>query len=472
MYQIAVIVWSIFQSRQYLFVDYGLLEFTIDYLLNVGMILLVTTVYSEMPIYLGVLVLALGLFTYLIPACYPKRQNARPWATRHEKESEKKEAREALDELPMKPFLTTYRGCMMVVTCLAILAVDFRIFPRRFAKVENWGTSLMDLGVGSFVFSAGVVAARQALKERLAARKGKRSAGLGSKLFGSIRHSVPLIVLGFIRLYSVKGLDYAEHVTEYGVHWNFFFTLALLPPFVALFQSLFEIIPSYAALAILLGCVYQVVLEFTDLKAYILTAPRTDFLSQNREGLFSFTGYLSIFLAGQSTGIYVIPRWIRREAQHDGRTQRLALITTLIMWSVGWIILYFFATSYSYGLGLTVSRRIANLPYFLWVSAFNTAQITMFCGIETWWFPAFHQATDKSEESRIYKFATSKILAAYNRNGLAVFLVANLLTGLVNMTVQTLYMSNSQAMGILLAYLAVVTGFAVTLDLYDISIKM
>jgi glucosaminylphosphatidylinositol acyltransferase len=461
--QSALVLWSALQSRQSFFTRRTPLVLAVDFLLNVGAILLAITLYSSNPILLNFLLLAPTILVYALPP-----QKLRTKKVKMPVSSAATKSIDQPDDLPMKPFLTMYRGSMMVVTCIAILAVDFKIFPRRFAKVENWGTSVMDVGVGSFVFSAGLVAARSILKEKLAG--GAKS--LGTRLYTSLRHSLPLFILGFVRLYSVKGLDYAEHVTEYGVHWNFFFTLALLPPFVAVFQSAFKFIPSFAALAILLGSIYQVALEYTSLKAFILTAPRTDLLSKNREGIFSFFGYLAIFLAGQATGMFVIPRQSASEGSSGGSAQRKYLLATLVIWSIMWSIFYLLATDYSFGFGLAVSRRLANLPYFLWIAAFNCFQITAFCIIETVFFPEFYQAGDLKEQKSRYEIATSKVLAAFNRNGLAIFLIANLFTGLVNLTIPTLFVSNTQAMGILVGYGAILAGIALALDFYDISVKL
>jgi len=358
---------------------------------------------------------------------------------------------------------------MLVVTCLAILAVDFKVFPRRFAKVENWGTSLMDMGVGSFVFTAGLVAARPILK----AKHDGTSMAFSQQLSASAKHALPLLVLGMVRLYSVKGLDYAEHVTEYGVHWNFFFTLALLPPFVALFNFLFVVTPSaLALLSILIVGLYQALLEFTNLKAYILTAPRTDLLSKNREGVFSFFGYLAIFLAGKALGLQILPRHASSLESPNTFTQRKRLLIRLVVWSGLWSFAFFVSTSYGYGVGLQVSRRLANLPYVLWVSAFNCAQITIFCGVETLLFPAVHKATDRASERKEVERATSWVLKAFNRNGLAIFLVANLLTGLINLTLDTLTMAQAGSMGILLTYAGVITSLALVLDRFNLSIKI
>lgn len=353
---------------------------------------------------------------------------------------------------------------MIIVTCLAILAVDFRVFPRRFAKVENWGTSLMDMGVGSFVFSAGVVSARPILK----AQGSGKVANLGDLIYSSLRSSVPLLVLGMIRLYSVKGLDYAEHVSEYGVHWNFFFTLALLPPFVAMFSAVTAGLFSTTLISLLISGLYETLLDSTNLKAYILAAPRISLLSQNREGVFSFCGYLAIFLAGQAAGFCLFLRQKGPNAQE----QRKRLIVSIIAMSIIWTLLFFFTTTYKYGLGLRVSRRLANLPYVLWVSAFNCSQITVYCLVETLCFPSVYSAADEASEKREIDRAAPRILKAYNRNGLAIFLLANLMTGLINMTLDTLNMRPMESLAVLFAYAGVLTAVAVALDSWNVSLKL
>ncbi len=369
--------------------------------------------------------------------------------------------------MPIRPFVTAYRGTMMIVTCLAILAVDFRVFPRRFAKVETWGTSLMDMGVGSFVFSAGLVAARPVVQAQIS---GKRSS-LVNQLQAASRVSLPLLILGLIRLYSVKGLDYAEHVTEYGVHWNFFFTLAFLPPFTALLQPLVAKVHS-VVIVLVLGATYQILLETTSLKAYALTAPRTSLISQNREGLLSFVGYLAIFLSGQVMGLQILPR--NPEAPNTyipPSKQKRRIFFVLGLQSIAWTSFFLLTVSYNYGFGLQVSRRLANLPYVAWVVAFNCTQLLAFYTIEAATFPGLLSFKERNAERKECDRATSRVIKAYNRNGLAIFLLANLLTGLVNLTLDTLKMGHLETMAVLAVYASTVTAVALVLDMWNISVK-
>lgn len=143
-------------------------------------------------------------------------------------------------KLPPLPALSTYRAHMMLMTILAILAVDFPVFPRSLAKCETFGVSIMDLGVGSFVFSQGVVSALPLIRDQ-----NYLTTPLLSKLIRVTKKCLPIIALGMVRVVLVKGTEYPvccpwtyinhvvillqEHVTEYGVHWNFFLTLAFLP---------------------------------------------------------------------------------------------------------------------------------------------------------------------------------------------------------------------------------------------------
>ena len=56
------------------------------------------------------------------------------------------------------PFVTATRTYTNLFTAIAILAVDFSIYPRRFAKTETYGTGLMDIGVGFFMLVHGITA--------------------------------------------------------------------------------------------------------------------------------------------------------------------------------------------------------------------------------------------------------------------------------------------------------------------------
>ncbi|KAI7161081.1 GPI-anchored wall transfer protein 1 [Hortaea werneckii] len=511
----AALLWSVLQTRQSFFKPYSFPAATVDFLLHCLCILGSTTVYASAPQVLIGLISLPAIATYLQPTVDtkpPARPPVKSGTNGKSKDDDGSADGQELDPLPIKPYITTYRGAMMIVTCTSILAVDFNCFPRRFAKTESFGTSLMDMGVGSFVFAAGIVAARQVIKEQVSG-----TPSFINRMKTALRHSLPLFVLGMVRLLSIKGLDYVEHVSEYGVHWNFFFTLSLLPIATAILQPLLNLVPSLGAFAFIIAMFYELFLHYVPgTMYYIILSERKegDWLSQNREGVYSFVGYLCIFIAGMGIGTCILPRtleerepwrpgqqapgkkdkndpldedadWLanvlsgaetKKEQQPEPEPQfkpefPQVDIWLLVKWTGLWFVLSVFFI-WKYGPILFVSRRMANLPYITWVCAFNCGQLFLFCAIEKMMFPNIYEAKDKQTEKQRIQDATSRIMQAFNRNGLFLFMLANLLTGAINMTVPTLHLGDVESLSILVGYIAVVAGVGLALDHYNISIKL
>ncbi|EYU40819.1 hypothetical protein MIMGU_mgv1a0224402mg, partial [Erythranthe guttata] len=92
------------------------------------------------------------------------------------------------------------------------------------------------------------------------------------------------------------------HVGEYGVHWNFFFTLAA----VAILTFIINVHPNYCGILgslILIG--YQALL-LCGLNKFIMSEERKpDIFSQNKEGIFSIFGYWGMYLVGVRIGSYL-----------------------------------------------------------------------------------------------------------------------------------------------------------------------
>ncbi|XP_020159496.1 uncharacterized protein At4g17910 isoform X1 [Aegilops tauschii subsp. strangulata] len=316
----------------------------------------------------------------------------------------------AQQHLPsLRADISSYRVSVVLVTCLSILAVDFKIFPRRYAKAETYGSGIMDLGVGSFVVANALVS-----------RQARNITSMRWK--AALRSISPLGFLGFARLISTSGVDYQVHVGEYGVHWNFFFTLAA----VSILTSIIRIHPKYCGIVgMLVLAGYQVWLNF-GLNEYLTSDERSaDIIGQNKEGVYSIFGYWGMYLIGVSLGYFLF-----HNLSSKGKTRSTQVVKVWVLAASFWI-LAIILDSYVE----RVSRRMCNFAYVMLVFGQNFQVIS----ILTLAGSISHDKNLVLEE-------------AFNQNMLGVFIVANILTGLVNLSVDTLSASPLAAFMILVAY--------------------
>lgn len=373
-------------------------------------------------------------------------------------------------------YLNTLRAAINLLTAICILAVDFKCFPRKLAKTETFGFSLMDTGVGLFVFSNGLVAPE--LNSSI-----ENSKITWRKLEKTLWSCLPLIVLGALRFTTTNELNYQQHISEYGVHWNFFLTLAFTKLFGTILIGILPHFEYIKYMSIILLFIHESILQL-GASDYVIDSnnqvKRNNIVSANREGIFSLMGYVSLYLAS----VYIGYRLKKTDIVTDKRPEEpiytnvrqlfwksiRLLFVALIMWKVTYILKNMFG----------VSRRIANMGYVFWILSIGTSVTVLFMFLEIFYYFCAFDRTKEGDDSKDDEETekTNKrvyapiILGGISYNGLAFFLFANLMTGFVNLTNQTLLLGTMPALLILCGYMLMLCSVTTFLYLKQIKLKV
>lgn len=351
-----------------------------------------------------------------------------------------------------RSLLTNFRAITNMLTVLCILAVDFHIFPRRFAKTETFGYGVMDLGVGLFIIANALVAPETHI-----------AGNVEVCLRKAIIHSIPLIILGAGRVFFTNQVNYQEHVTEYGQHWNFFFTLAVTKLLCSLILKFVKQHTGiYMLITVILLIFYEIILHYGVREWILSDTPRLNFVSANREGLASNIGYTALYFGGVSLG-RILQKWERFNAVNNLSAVKKLFFTTVFLW----IVTVFCENT------VGISRRLANMGYFFWILSFTTTVLAMLLIVEFFIFllQFLTSGTKKPSVNPNVPFVP-KIMEAINTNGLLFFLMGNVLTGIINMSFQTFSLHSLSSFLIVTMYMFLNCATVTYLLQKNISLKI
>ena len=302
------------------------------------------------------------------------------------------------------------RAIMLFLTSLAIFAVDFpAIFPRSFCKTELYGFSLMDVGVGLVVFFGSANTKRY---------NQSTTRSRSSTFLSTVWRTAPAFILGISKFVFTKESDYYVSSSEYGVHWNFFFTVFVLAILGSLMPEnaspRLELAIACASLAISASISISSQLEWQ----FFFGDRLTSFFAANREGIMSCLGYFALHLSGSAFGSGLITGGYRAVIMWFCACYALSMLT---IW-----------------LGFLPCRRVANLPFVL-----CSCTVSLFILI----------ASSLVESVNPHRSVLSSFLTGILKAPLVFFLAANALTGLANFTLNTLEMSFNESFGCIVAYI-------------------
>jgi phosphatidylinositol glycan class W len=383
-----------------------------------------------------------------------------------------------------KPYISTLKGANVLLTCICILAVDFQVFPRVFAKTEYFGVSLMDVGVGLFIMTSAISSsfARKYFPAIDAVTPSEAELS-GPVCFSSYSAAqrVLVLLLGIGRMIALKVLNYQEKSSEYGTHWNFFVTLFFVWVIVDGIHNVLKLSTrAITYLSILVLASYQFALIKLNLTDLIFYAPRdTGFWFANREGICSLLGFVPLYLLTEVLSAHFV---FRHSEPNNGaflffgdikRKKTAAMMYCSALLGSVWFI--------SDALIQKTSRRLTNCSYVLLTLAIGWTALSLFRIVDLVRFSVSpvsklsHQRqvtsppTAESEDQNVVSLmssSSSMILELLSAWQLPVFLVSNLLTGLINFVFYTHRMSALGSMAILTSYSAVVVFGAWSINFF------
>lgn len=354
--------------------------------------------------------------------------------------------------LEPRGLLSSLLATLMLSVTVCILCVDFPVFPRRGAKTTDTGFSIMDAGIGAFIAFSGAVSpeAKHAV-ESSTDRTIQTKLGLIMKTLSS---SIPLVALSCLRLFLIRQFGYREITEEYGTHLNFFAVLAAVKLISCFVYCVIgrRIKLNYVGTVVIVA--YQMLLNYYATDNIVNNESRESFFMANKEGFLSIIGLTGYHLV--YTRLPLIIDDASNSHKRYGITQTLkALVRLAAPAIVGLIVMHNFVQP--------SSRRLSNAAYVCWsalmVIFLLGCEVTVNSGIAALQ-RRYHNVDDFG----------SKIYRAFSQNAMPLFLLANLMTGVVNIAFDTNNMPDSMSLLTISAYLMFLSLVAYQLLLrgYDI----
>jgi hypothetical protein len=176
-------------------------------------------------------------------------------------------------------------------------------------------------------------------------------------------------------------------------------------------------------------------------------------------------GYVALYFAGICIGQEL--RDYKPSFQSHLHLMGKQVIISILIWYATSLCEYWFG----------VSRRLANIGYVIWILALATTVLMILMSVEvlTWTLNMAVKADIKNGAGRHFHFTIRYVpvtLEAINYNGLFFFLLANLVTGLINICVQTLRVGVLQSLSIICIYMVVICYVTIVLYFKNIKLKV